>query len=194
MDKSVRDRMRCKSAWNVVWEVALGIMRHFRILVVLCNHGKHRSLSVAYDIADYLNCELVSPRNHLHTVRLKDVPSFLSYLTPRLNWHREVYGRASHPLVSIGVCNCDFDGPEWVRKNHANTEGICADDLHIMRQGDVIVQLDPGAQESAGWGYGSVIHEGGGISRLWFHPGKVEKMRNWYYAKVKDLEASLKWA
>ena len=48
MDEHVRDRMKKKDMWQVLIEVATFILAQFNILLVVCNHGKHRSLALVY--------------------------------------------------------------------------------------------------------------------------------------------------
>ena len=55
-DESVRARMKNKDTWKVLWEVAVEMLRRFGILLVLCRHGKHRSLSLAFEIAKEFAC------------------------------------------------------------------------------------------------------------------------------------------
>ena len=61
-DKHVRERMMAKDTWETVWELALVVLMAFGLVVVLCNHGKHRSLSLAYELHKSFGVELVSIR------------------------------------------------------------------------------------------------------------------------------------
>jgi hypothetical protein len=191
MDENVRNRMKEKRTWKLLWEVALRIMERFGILLVVCNHGKHRSLSLAYEVAKYCNCELISPRDRTHAIRLSDTRQFLSYLAPRLEEHRTVYGGHIHPLVSVEVCTRNFDGPFWVISNDY-TDTNDPRDLHVMAIGDIVLQMDTDIGDAAGWAYGSLLRGDECVPKLWYHPGAVKRMANWHYPKVENVGDSLK--
>ena len=91
--------MMAKDMWGVVWEVAMCILRAFGILIVVCNHGRHRSLSLAYELADRLGCELVSQRYRHCPTRLCTPDQLLAHLTPRLVWHRKEFGGCPYPIA-----------------------------------------------------------------------------------------------
>ena len=59
-DKHTRERMMARDTWQTVWGVALEVLIAFGLLVVLCNHGRHRSLSLAYELHKFFGIELVS--------------------------------------------------------------------------------------------------------------------------------------
>ena len=61
-DEDVRQRIKAKLAWPVVFEIALLVLQTFGLCIVLCNHGKHRSVTVAYEVAKHSAALLVSPR------------------------------------------------------------------------------------------------------------------------------------
>ena len=61
-DEDVRLRIKAKLAWPVVFELALLVLQTFGLCIVLCNHGKHRSVTVAYEVAKHSAASLVSPR------------------------------------------------------------------------------------------------------------------------------------
>ena len=104
--------------------------------------------------------------------------------------HREKYGTMPHPLLGVGVCNCDFDGPDFLEGQYKNCDYT---NLHNMRRGDVVVQILDNKYPDCTLSFGSVIHcEGGVTSRKWYHPTVVSRMRNWHYSTVRDLENALK--
>ena len=133
------------------------ILWSFGILVVVCNHGKHRSLSLGDEIATAADCELVSPRDTSRRVWLRDVRRFLSYIAPRLKAHVERFGDFDHPIRSIGVCNVDFDGPEWM---NSPGEGVRTnpEDLHVLHRGDLVVEWTKPTSYIGSWSRGTVIH------------------------------------
>ena len=155
-DPQVRRRIKNKPTWQVVWTVAMSILDVFGLLVVVCNQGKHRSLSLAYEIAERTGCELVCiqpPRNwnnipqNIKVVFLEHADEFVKHLDPRLTQHQTNFEHIKGSIVSIRVCNHSFDGPSWVTSHQHEfgpTEAIDPKELHILRDGDVIVQVKTG--------------------------------------------------
>ena len=189
MDTAVRHRMKEKPAWSVLWVVAMVIMERFGILVVVCNWGKHRSLSLAYEVANHLNCELISPRNRAHSVRLSDVQQFSLYLAPRLRLHSEQHGNIPHPLVDVKLCVANFDGPEWSRRN--DDEGYNHEWLHNMVKGDIIMQITNIHSKDTEWQFGTILHHGDATVSRWYNPKMATSMPKDYYPGVQDIAQSL---
>ena len=50
-DWATRRRIMAKKAWPFVWEIAMSVLAKLGLLIVVCNFGKHRSLSLAYQLA-----------------------------------------------------------------------------------------------------------------------------------------------
>ena len=109
-DSRVRERMKEKQSWNVVWQVATHILHAFGILLVFCNHGKHRSLSLAVELKEQTHCELVAHCSRHVRDRIAE-REFAKRLRPRLMQHMERFQRVPHPLKDISVCRYAFDGP-----------------------------------------------------------------------------------
>ena len=112
-DPQVRHRIMGKPAWPVVFEIATLLLQTFGLCIVLCNYGKHRSVTVAYEIAERSSASLVSPR-HGHGEFLDASPDdFLKTILLRLLQHRDRHADSPHPLLSIGVVAANFDGRNW---------------------------------------------------------------------------------
>ena len=79
-DEFVRTRITSKDTWTTVWEVAKVILQKFSLLVVLCSHGKHRSLSLAIELANYTGCECVSTRSISSPLRLRPIACVMADL------------------------------------------------------------------------------------------------------------------
>ena len=188
-----RDRMRAKEAWPVVWEASMCVLRVFGILVLVCNHGKHRSLSLGYEVAKSVRGELISPRDRKHHVRLGDPREFISYLGPRLQKHTERFGRFVHPISSIMVAVNIFDPDrylEYWREQGVDTR--CErGELHDIHEGDLVVCVRTCPSVSSGWSYGSVIRGSQTISRRWFPPAAVEPLKRYHFPRVCDLTAGM---
>ena len=190
--RHVRDRIKRKPTWRVVWEIAIHILDLFGILLVVCNHGKHRSLTVGYEVAQDRGCELISPRDRHHQVDLSNPQHFLSYVAPRIKVHWESFGKRPHPLVMIGVCTRAFNGPEWARTRYS-CDVLNPQDLHVIEyEGEVMVELDKTEGDGSGWAFGTLIRNGDVIRRRWYPPKAVACMRNWHFPEVRDLTGSLK--
>ena len=67
----------------------LAILYVFGLLITVCNHGKHRSLSVAFEIANDQEIALVSIRNPNRPFRLRPVKDFMAEISSRLKLHEE---------------------------------------------------------------------------------------------------------
>ena len=113
-DEHIRRRMKQKPTWTIVESVAMWILASFGLLLVVCKYGKHRSLSVGYEIAKVADCELVSPRDRIQSVGLEGVDHFLARVDARIRAHIKYFGEFNHPIEKIGICNADFDGPAWM--------------------------------------------------------------------------------
>ena len=184
-DLPTRDRMRAKAAWGTVWEVAMCILREFGTLIILCNHGKHRSLSLAYELAVHTRLELVSIRRRGNQNFFRSVDDVMRTLTPRLGRHIELFGRRPHPVVGIHVCWLGFDGGAWAARNDPGSR------YHNMRQGDILVEVGCAKSTSFGWSVGTLISGGEVVRDGWYPPAFVGPMPRGRLAKTEDLFASL---
>ena len=188
----VRNKMMQNPTWTIVKEIAMSVLQAFRLLVVVCNWGKHRSLSLAYEVANETKCELISPRDRNHPVHLACVDIFMKYLSPRLESHRSLFSNAPHPLRAIHVCKMDFDGAQWAEgSNRRNRKTyIHPQSLHVLRRGDLVVETRP-SEDDDGWLFGSVIRNAEVVPDLWFPPDAVSPMRTYYFPQIEDLECSI---
>ena len=191
-DELVRDKMRKKDTWKVLWEVAVEILARFRILLVVCRHGKHRSLSLAYEIHKEFECKLISPcytDDEYFRRRWRDHELFLADISPRLDEHKRIHGKERHPLVGVRICKRSFNGPDYVERKY----GSSGDNVHVMKPGAVVVQVESECRTDFGWHIGSVIYSEGEVSRCkWYPPLSVQDMEDWHYPTVKKLDDDLK--
>ena len=170
-DQPTRDRMKAKETWGIVWEVALSVLREFDLLLVLCNHGKHRSLSLAYEVAEFTGCELVSirERDRWYTP-LRRVTDVMSQLTSRLAQHARMFGKHPHPIVGIQLCESEFDGHGWEDPNDP-------DSVYLkIAPGDILIQVFRGKEESQGWSFGSLVGTGEPSLPGWYPPSCVSRL------------------
>ena len=82
-DLSIRSRITSKKAWPFVWEIALSVLLKFGLLIVVCNYGKHRSLSLAYEMALHTHSRLFTPCDQQAHRQFPDPGQFLSRVTDR---------------------------------------------------------------------------------------------------------------
>ena len=189
-DLPTRNRMRAKEAWGIVWEVAMCVLRVFGLLIVLCNHGRHRSLSLAYELSAHTGCELVSIRHPDRPKSLRSIASVMDVFAPRLIRHIELFGGRPHPVVGIHVCVHDFDGEEWAVDN--DPRAWCAPErYHDMHPGDILVEVGRTEGTTAGWSFGTLIRGGGAVPEGWYPPTAVVPMPRRYFRETRDLFSSL---
>ena len=191
-DACVRERMKQKESWNVVWQVATHILHAFGILLVFCNHGKHRSLSLAVELKEQTHCELVAHYATHFRDRI-DEHEFARRLRPRLMEHMERFQRLPHPLKDLSVCRHAFDGPRWVKDN--NYEAHFDDgELHTTQVGDIVMELAVYHGDSAGWAFGIVISGTRASGPMWYPPTCVESAQgagDHYSRWLRQLKHSL---
>ena len=146
-DAGTRQRIQDKPAWSVLWEIALHLVNTFGVLIVLCNHGRHRSLSLAYEVACHEGCELVSILN-------RSVRSVMAAISPRLCEYIETFSRREpHPISGgIWLCKYAFNGDDWPTQKDPGSQGGSGRYLS-MERGDVVVRIFKDEVESL-----SLIH------------------------------------
>ena len=136
----VRNEIRSMTNWRIVFEVCMCIYKTFDLLVVLCKQGRHRSLTTAIAIAEETGAELVCHESRDYTsfqsMNLKrvsvltDKVQFKGYIRERLRLHEKQYGHQKRPVVGLGRCLYDFDGPHWMRTADGEGERTDANALH----------------------------------------------------------------
>ena len=137
-NKHTRARMKMKPAWPAVFAVALCVIRRFRVVILVCNHGKHRSLSVAVELQQKLGdrCELISHRDRWHPAGLTNCDTFIHYLKshPYLEYVRPADWTCldlTNLVLDIRIGLYDFDTDKWIREQISNG-GENGDQLQIQ--------------------------------------------------------------
>ena len=184
-DRDTRDRMKAKETWSTVVGVCLAVLHAFGLLVTVCNHGRHRSLALAYEVAAGQGVELVSIRCPQRPGKLRPVRDFMEDVSLRLRLHVERFQHVPHPVAGLDVCDREFDGTEW---------GACCegDDLYlVLHVGSILVNTRCDAEEAQGWRFG--FPADGDTRRVpgWYPPSAVIPMPHRYFRRVDDLLASL---
>ena len=166
-DLHTRSRIRAKRTWPVVWEVAMSVLNKFGFLIVLCNHGRHRSLSLAYELSAFrAGCWLVSMRDPDRPSEKLHPNDVLDFITPYLVRHRDAFGSHPHPVVGIHVCRYGFDGTAWASNENSDAPPTRYRHLDIT-SGNILIEIRPD-EASTGWGFGILVIDGadGPIDRL----------------------------
>ena len=181
-DSSVRSRMMEKATWHPVKAAARTILDWFRLLIVVCNHGKHRSLSLAYELSQELKCELVSPRDRTRS-DTRDPKGFISYLKHRLDQHHKHFGASPHPIIGAWVCKVNFDGVQWAKEANEQFSDMYSDplSLHDLREGDLVVQTRSKHKCDEGWLIGTKIRGDEVVPNRWFPCTSVNPLQDSHF-------------
>ena len=183
-DEKTRYRMKMHETWATAWAAGACILREFGFLIVLCNHGRHRSLSLAYELAAHIRCELFSIRDSKNPGIVLSVKDIMTQLTSRLAWHAITYGRLSHPVAGILVCICEFDGTDWARKESSEHH---RHRYLTLTRGDLLVQQrrTPGPSEC--WAFGCKVQATRPGVFGWFPPLYTTPLPRDYFVSCYDL-------
>ena len=153
----------------------------FGLLVGLCNHGRHRSLSLAYELHKFFGVELVSIVNQ--SGRYRGVSEFMKAVSLRLSQHVLLFGQLPHPVVGVFECIHRFDGPQWqqIKDTHHMYLDLSPKCLVIL-----VRHTEEGSQDwvridSKGWAHGRLVGKYGDNNRGFFP-----------YKHVKVMDLSLK--
>ena len=189
-DADTRTRIMAKSTWPVIWEVAMCVLRAFGLLIILCNHGRHRSLTLAYELATRTGCCLVSMRDRDRPSKMLNPSSVLQTITPRVRWHLEAFARYPHPVAGIHVCRNGFDGTAWAADENPDAPTTRYRHLN-MHPGNILVESRCPCEDSMGWGFGTVVVEGAAGITGWYPPSFVRPLDRRHFSGITDLYASL---
>ena len=155
-----------------MWEIALSVLLKFGLLIVVCNYGKRRSLSLAYELALHTQARLFTPRGQQAHCQFPDPVQFLSRVTDRLQQHRDAYSHWCHPFRRVGIVKVGFDCTSWAFGHQVDAADYCS-----LFSGDIVVEISPPNEEAAcGWGYGIIFRAGEIYSACWFPPAYVRDL------------------
>ena len=186
-DSDVRQRIKMKPAWPVVFEIAMLVLQTFGLCIVLCNHGKHRSVTVAYEVAKRSAALLVSPRYGNGKLQDASPSVFLETVLLRLLQHRDMHAHSSHPLLAIGEVVSNFDGRCWAVQHQ-----LPENDYFDLSAGDIAVEISrQGLENADGWSYGIIIRKGEIYRGRWFPPAFVRDSSQQLVSGVAHFCASL---
>ena len=189
-DQHTRICIMAKRTWPVVWEVAMSVLNKFGILIVLCNHGRHRSLSLAYELAaSRAGCRLISMRCPDRPSMMRHPNDVLRIITPRLVQHLDAFRGHPHPVVGIHVCRYGFDGTAWASNENSDAPPTRYRHLDIIR-GNILIEIRPD-EASTGWGFGILVIDGADGPIGWYPPAYVDPLGRWHFDGIENLYASL---
>ena len=122
-EKETRDRMRAKRAWPFAWKLSTCILREFGVLIILCRHGRHRSLSLAIELADHFEREFRCIRDSRRPTTYRPVEDVMRELRPRLSSHVGRYGGREFPVIGVDDVHPNVACP-WPGSNHLLQEAL----------------------------------------------------------------------
>ena len=167
------------------------VFQEFGLLIVLCNHGRHRSVSLACEVSTHTGCDLVSMRRLHRPSQMLHVHDVLLTIAPRLRQHLNDFGSRPHPVAGIHVCRYRFDGTAWAANENPDAPPTRYRHLD-MEPPDILVESRCPGEASIGWGFGTLVIHGGGVSpRGWYPRSYVRPMDIWHFDGIYDLYASL---
>ena len=187
-DAGTRYRMKTHETWATAWAAGACVLREFGFLIVLCNHGRHRSLSLAYELANQFRCELFSIRDSDNPRIVKSVEDIMTQLTSRLTWHVNTYGHLGHPVAGILVCICKFDGTDWAQNENSEH---CRHRYLNLTEGDLLVQQSRTLDPSECWGFGCKVEATCQGEFGWFPPSHTKSLPPDYFNSCYDLSRRL---
>ena len=183
-DEETRDRMKQHETWATAWAAGACVLREFGFLIILCNHGRHRSLSLAYELAAHIGGMLFSIRYSTYPKYVMPVEEIMETLSSRLTWHVGRYGRLRHPVAGIQVCICGFDGTDWALTESSEHRRHRYLDL---RPGDLLVQQRRTPAPSDGWAFGCKVHATCPGTFGWFPPSYTTSLPRNYFDECSNL-------
>ena len=148
-DGPTRDRMKAKRGWALVWAMARFVMESRGVVIILCNHGRHRSLSLAVELANRTGCELISIRSRANPRALLDVGTFVRAIEPRMDVYLASFGQLPHPIIGTRTCTVLFDGVQWGHDRDPNHRSGSYSYLSLI-PGDIVIVISRSPEESQG--------------------------------------------
>ena len=180
-DQPTRDRMKAKETWDAVMGASVAVLHAFGILIAVCNHGRHRSLALAYEVAMSQDAELVSIRCPTQCRKLRQVREFMEVVSPRLSQHALRFRDVPHPVTGFSVCSHGFDGTGW---GNSNDRGSVYLDLRV---GNILVDVRRDREEAHGWLFGILTDGDTGGVLGWYPPTAVSPMASWHFRNIGNL-------
>ena len=190
-DVETRNRMKAKDGWNFVWNVAMCILREFGFLVVLCNHGKHRSLSLAIELSKHLNCGYRCIRDQSNPWVMRPVRDVMDELRPALSSHVNSYGAQTFPIRGVRVCTTAFDGPAYINKTDPDWGTARCRYLQLV-PGHLLLEVHRTATEAVGWSYGFPVSSDGSVACGWYPPDHVDQNLGDQHERIMRLFSDLR--
>ena len=167
-EKRVRDRIKTNASWATIWEVSSVILREFGLLVVLCNHGKHRSLSVAFELAEHFGCKMVCTRHATPQGGYRRTHDIMTDLRPLCTSHCWRFGHRMNPVINANRCICGFDGIAWAKEE---SEPYRSCHYLTIAKDDIVVRIRCDPHIAEGWALGCNMGANGIVG--WFPPDYV---------------------
>ena len=166
LDPGCRERMRRKPLYPLLMAIGKLILEAFGVLIVVCNHGKHRSVVLACDIAHEAGATLLTPCHRSLGDSHMNPRRFMQCIAEVMRGHIRDNGRHPFLINSIGVASGRWNGKAWATENGAEV----ADFLDV-EAGQSIIELHPPGPVH-GWTYAAVWcpEQQCLVSRGYLHP------------------------
>ena len=153
----------------------MSVLNKFRILIVLCNHGRHRSLSLAYELAAFrAGCRLISMRYPDRPSMMRHPNDVLRIITPRLVQHLDAFRGHPHPVVGIHVCRYGFDGTAWASNENVDAPPTKYRHLDLTPE-NILIEIRPD-EASMDWAFGILVCNGAESPIGWYPPRYVDPL------------------
>ena len=152
LDEECSRRIRNKPAYPLLMLLGNIILDMFGILLVVCNHGKHRSVAVAKNIAQERSGVFLAPCSKAlgygYYMSSKD---FIQRIERYMVAHISKNGEVEFPIISVGSCGIAWEGNDW-----ANEHNVDKEEYHSPAKDDIIVELLP-PSNAGGWMYATLF-------------------------------------
>ena len=149
-------------------EAAAATLHSLGIVILVCNYGKHRSLSLEHDLSCATGACLVSTRDDGDQSRYCAVARFIELVREFLRPFVVVCPGVNHPVRGVRIADQIWDGDAWAQS--------CApaprpgDHYISFCRGDIVILLRPPDEDDHGWQFGFRVAEGGHARQGWFPP------------------------
>lgn len=170
-DAGVRDRIAESPTYATLMEAAMHLLRTLGVVVLVCNHGKHRSLSIAWEVASRSGAVLLATRNRRSPRHLCDVEAFLRVTEPYLEPFCELLGSIPHPLEGIRVARASWSGDAWLTTYPAMD--VPGEHYLTVMAGDLVILLSDRNDHARGWAFCIRVTLDGHRAPGWLPPAYI---------------------
>ena len=187
-DAACRRRVAESPTYPPLLETAIYILQSLGVVILVCNHGKHRSLSLAYDVASLTGGVLVATRDAESPQRLGPVDYFIKVVEAFLEPFSEIFAGWPHPIRQVVVAVDSWDGTAWAAEQ---PPAAGRDHYLTFARGELLVLLTERSSDACGWAYGLRVTQGGHRSPGWLPPRYVGSIPEDFFPGAPNAFAEL---